>query len=471
MGNSNSTSNNDDNGIILGSKTTSEEACLGANLSGKVAIVTGCSSGIGIPTVVQLCKQGCTVIMANRNLDKSKAAKKCILDTLNDSNNNNQAPEAKESKEQDDTTEKATSNVTTATTATTNETKESKDNIESKTDDKVGTNTNKTSNTNDTNNTSDAKDGKDAKDAKDGSNTSNASNKYENQLILLTLDLSSLESVYNFVKSFIELNLDQRLSILINNAGIASNQKFELSKDNYELQFATNFLGHFYLTILLINYININSSKDVKDNCDLRIINVSSEMHNFGPSNMNQVINNGIKNKDGPKKEDYGAIKNYGLSKYLNIVFSKALIFKFSQKEKEKEKDKDNTGSKLNILSYSLHPGGIDTGITRELPGILKKSLDFIGKFTYKTLSQGAATTVYLACQDKSKLENGGYYVDCNLATNRLSKQLKSLTSKEWDQLSQSTWQWAELLITQRNFSLEIGNNIGHDQKESNTQE
>ena len=76
------TSSSKDGKPVLGKKSTTEDAALGADLSGQIAIVTGCSAGIGVATVTQLVKQGCTVIMANRNLEKSKTARNKVLQDL-----------------------------------------------------------------------------------------------------------------------------------------------------------------------------------------------------------------------------------------------------------------------------------------------------------------------------------------------------------------------------------------------------
>ena len=65
----------------------------------------------------------------------------------------------------------------------------------------------------------------------------------------IELDLSSLASVKTFTNTFEKTG--KKLNILVNNAGVM-NCPFTLSKDGYELQFATNHLGHYLLTKLLL---------------------------------------------------------------------------------------------------------------------------------------------------------------------------------------------------------------------------
>jgi len=68
-------------------------------------------------------------------------------------------------------------------------------------------------------------------------------------LVFMRLDLSDLRFVREFAKDF--NSRYQKLNILINNAGISMDER-RLSKDSYEMVFATNYLGHFYLTNLLL---------------------------------------------------------------------------------------------------------------------------------------------------------------------------------------------------------------------------
>ena len=78
------------------------------------------------------------------------------------------------------------------------------------------------------------------------------------QLDVLELDLSSMASVQNFASNFKFLNVP--LNILINNAGIMASS-FQLSQDGIELQFATNHIGHFLLTYLLLEDLKKTAQK------------------------------------------------------------------------------------------------------------------------------------------------------------------------------------------------------------------
>jgi len=96
----------------------------------------------------------------------------------------------------------------------------------------------------------------------------------ENQKIeFISLDLSDFQSILEFSKVFNQ-KFD-KLNLLINNAGVLSETK-QLTKQNHELMFGTNHLGHFLLTNLLIDLI--------KKTPESRVINVSSKAHERGNS-------------------------------------------------------------------------------------------------------------------------------------------------------------------------------------------
>ena len=98
-------------------------------------------------------------------------------------------------------------------------------------------------------------------------------------LDIIPIDLSDFSSVRTFVHQF--LHKYDRLDILVNNAGLMGN-KFELSKDGFEYQYAANFLGHFLLTGLLLPLLNQTESA--------RIVSLASIAHRFGKININKIM-------------------------------------------------------------------------------------------------------------------------------------------------------------------------------------
>lgn len=229
------------------------------------------------------------------------------------------------------------------------------------------------------------------------------------QLDVLELDLSSMASVRDFASNFKSLNLP--LNILINNAGIMASP-FQLSQDGIELQFATNHIGHFLLTYLLLEDLKKTAQKT---GIEGRIINVSSEGHRFATS--------GIRFDQINEKTGYYAFVAYGQSKLANILHANELTRRFQEEG-------------VNVTANSIHPGSIPTNLLRYRKTILGTLAQII-KFALKNIPQGASTQCYVALHPRLKGVGGKYFSDNNeaapssLATNTvLAKKLWEFSEK-----------------------------------------
>ncbi|XP_039288385.1 retinol dehydrogenase 12 isoform X2 [Nilaparvata lugens] len=201
------------------------------------------------------------------------------------------------------------------------------------------------------------------------------------ELSIKHLDLSSLSSVRKCAEQL--LKEETNIHLLINNAGVMMCPR-QLTEDGYEMQFATNHLGHFLLTLILLPRI-LNSAP-------ARIVNVSSIAHKFGS----------LHSKDINLEKSYQPVIAYGRSKLCNILFTKELA-----------KRLEGTG----VTVYSLHPGVVDTDLDRHLdsaffPGSRWFYRTF-GNMFKKSSEQGAQTTLYCAVDESTANQTGLYYDDC----------------------------------------------------------
>nr|CAD1839768.1 unnamed protein product [Ananas comosus var. bracteatus] len=148
---------------------------------------------------------------------------------------------------------------------------------------------------------------------------------------VLQLDLSSLKSVRAFADKFISMNLP--LNILINNAGVMF-CPYQLSEDGIEMQFATNHLGHFSLTNLLLEKMKETSRST---GIEGRIVNLSSiaHVHTYEEGILFDKLND---------RRGYSDKKAYGQSKLANILHANEL----SRRLKEEG---------ANITANSVHQG------------------------------------------------------------------------------------------------------------------
>ncbi|KAA8539935.1 hypothetical protein F0562_026627 [Nyssa sinensis] len=222
----------------------------------------------------------------------------------------------------------------------------------------------------------------------------------------MELDLSSTASVKNFALEFNSTGLP--LNLLINNAGIMATP-FKLSQDKIELQFATNHVGHFLLTNLLLEAMKKTARESSKEG---RIVNVSSRRHQFS-------YREGIRFDKINDQSGYNSLSAYGQSKLANVLHATELARRLKEEGVE-------------ITANSLHPGAIVTNLFRH-HSFVSGLVGVLGKYVCKNVQQGAATTCYVALHPQVKGMSGKYFADCNLAEAISQANDTELAKKLWD--------------------------------------
>ncbi|XVE64643.1 hypothetical protein DITRI_Ditri07aG0116900 [Diplodiscus trichospermus] len=214
----------------------------------------------------------------------------------------------------------------------------------------------------------------------------------ESEIVVMALDLSSLNSVRKFVSEFESLNLP--LNLLINNAGKFTHEH-AISEDGIEMTFATNYLGHFLLTKLLLNkFIKTAKQTGVQG----RIVNLSSSIHGWFSGDMIRYIG-----QISRGKSQYDATRAYALSKMANVLHTKELAYRLKQMD-------------ANVIVNCVHPGIVRTRLTREREGFITDLVFFLASKLLKTIPQAAATTCYVATHPRLVNVSGKYFADCNEA-------------------------------------------------------
>ncbi|KAK9103660.1 hypothetical protein Sjap_020914 [Stephania japonica] len=223
---------------------------------------------------------------------------------------------------------------------------------------------------------------------------------------ILELDLMSMASVRKFAQEFKSLNLP--LNILVNNAGVMASP-FMLSQDKIEMQFATNHIGHFLLTNLLLETMKSTARES---NIEGRIVNVSSEAHRF-------PYPEGIRFDKINDETWYSSLRAYGQSKLANVLHAKELTRRLKE-------------DGIQITANSLHPGAISTNLMR-YHTYVNGIVNTVGKFFLKNVQQGAATTCYVALHPQVKGVSGEYFADSNLGKASSLGQDSPLAKRLWD--------------------------------------
>jgi len=242
--------------------------------------------------------------------------------------------------------------------------------------------------------------------------TDNAVGDSNGTLIFEQCDISSMLSVRKCAERLL-VSLD-KIDILVNNAGIVWDHGRKVTEDGFELTFATNHLGHFLLTDLLIPLLK----KSAESGFTPRIVNVSSEAYQFV---------NGIMWDDmNMENMSYGSQKAYGHSKLANLLHAKGLARRL----------KDS-----GILAFSLHPGFVETEIFQKSGSGLFNGC--CGRMMISNMAstplQGAQTTLYCCLDETITDKSGGYFMACKHTIPK-----KSLTS---DEDAQRLWEESEKMV------------------------
>ncbi|MGN6170387.1 MAG: SDR family NAD(P)-dependent oxidoreductase [Solirubrobacteraceae bacterium] len=199
------------------------------------------------------------------------------------------------------------------------------------------------------------------------------------------LDLADLASVRAFVKRF--LASGRSVEIVMNNAGIFACPETRIGP-GWELQFATNHLGHYALVNLLWPAIA---------HAGTRVVSVSSAGHRRSPIRWDDVM----------FERGYDKWKAYGQAKTANALFAVAL---------------DALGKKAGVRAFAVHPGGIRTPLQRHLTTEEMVEAGWIDEHGqvivpwFKTPEQGAATQVWAATSPQLQGMGGVYCEDCDIA-------------------------------------------------------
>ncbi|MCX5199532.1 oxidoreductase [Streptomyces sp. NBC_00249] len=158
------------------------------------------------------------------------------------------------------------------------------------------------------------------------------------ELTVVPLDLADQASVRDAAKELGDLC--PGIDLLINNAGVMWTPEVR-TVDGFELQFATNHLGHFALTGLLLDALRARPGA--------RVVTISSYLHKLGRIDFDDL--------DGDRR--YGRYRAYSRSKLANLLFALELQHRLA-------------GSGADTVSLAAHPGLAATGLGRDFPAALR---------------------------------------------------------------------------------------------------
>jgi NAD(P)-dependent dehydrogenase (short-subunit alcohol dehydrogenase family) len=223
---------------------------------------------------------------------------------------------------------------------------------------------------------------------------------------LLLADLSSLAGVRGLAQEF--LATYPALHVLVNNAGTVELSR-TLTIDGFEKTIAVNHLSHFLLTNLLLPRLRASAPS--------RIVNVASEAHRFGRLDL----------ADLHSAKSYRAMRVYGTSKLLNILFTLALA-------------EELAGSR--VTANSLHPGAVSTRLGKN-NGLWARFLIALLRPFFLTPEQGAANSIFVAASDELEGVSGKYFVKQRAVEPSRRSQRPGLARRVWARSSELVG-WSE---------------------------
>jgi len=207
-------------------------------------------------------------------------------------------------------------------------------------------------------------------------------------LELVELDLASLASVRACSDTLVEAG--RTFDLVIANAGVMACPQ-GTTEDGFETQFGTNHLGHFLLVNRIASLLGSGS----------RVVSLASAGHRFADVDL-----------DDPNFEHtpYNAWTAYGRAKTANVLFA----VEFDRRHRDR-----------GVCAAAVHPGGIQTELGRHMtPELMQQMIDSIAAsqeagapaFMWKTIPQGAATSVWAGVVASADEVGGRYCEDCHVA-------------------------------------------------------
>jgi len=233
------------------------------------------------------------------------------------------------------------------------------------------------------------------------------------KLTFLKCDISSLASVQECARSL--TSQTSRLDILMLNAGIMATPP-STSVDGYEIQFATNQLGHSLLVKLLLPLLQSTAKSSAE--ADVRVINMTSIAYKQAPT---QGIDFATLKTDQANLGLFNKWARYGQSKLAQLLYTDELARRYPE-----------------ITWLSIHPGYIFTGLFDGTSFLTKLPVLIMSIGSRTAVEKGHFAQCWAATAPKNKVVNGGYYEPIGV----LGKRATALAEDR--ELAGRLWEWTQ---------------------------
>lgn len=207
--------------------------------------------------------------------------------------------------------------------------------------------------------------------------------------------------------------INDRLDVLVCCAGIMAKPP-GLSKDGYEIHFATNQLGH---SLLVRKLLPVLQATAARPDANARIVMVTSVAWKGTPSG-------GIQFDKLRSKQDLpvlGPWLRYGQSKLANLLYARELADRYPD-----------------VLSFAIHPGVVKTALVTDLTWSQKMMVYLPNIGQMLTPEQGTYNLLWAVTAKKEMIKSGGFYMPVGKLSNDKTK------ASEDPELKKKLWDWTE---------------------------
>ncbi|XP_064461366.1 retinol dehydrogenase 13-like [Ornithodoros turicata] len=235
---------------------------------------------------------------------------------------------------------------------------------------------------------------------------------------VMYMDLTNLESIREFAKELIAT--EERLDVIINNAAILSGRDY--TADGIDLMMGVNFVGHFFLTTLLIDKLR-STPGGIR-----RVINIVCGGFKQG------VLAELEDMEDKHVKSEYDHRSVYRSSKLGLYLFNKELARRYRP---------------FDVAALCVDPGPVSSGLYKNLPGFEGRFMSTLARIMFRTTEEGIQSALYAVMARKLENESGKVIKDCSAY---------DVKNSEWtEEACKSLWDRTEELIRSKGipFSLE----------------
>ena len=243
---------------------------------------------------------------------------------------------------------------------------------------------------------------------------------FADRFSLVELDLASLASVRACADGL--LADDRPFDLVIANAGVMATP-FGRTADGFETQLGTNHLGHFVLVNRIVRLMPQGA----------RLVALSSIGHQFGDIDLEDP---------NFERKPYDSVAAYGAAKTANVLFA----VEFDRRHKGR-----------GVRATAVHPGGIITELARHMTEESIKQMmaltrpqtgETVASRGFKTVPQGAATTVWAGVVAAAELVGGRYCEDCHVAETSATATTQGVRPYALDaERAKAAWAKSEELV------------------------